>query len=211
MLHKETVSPSTLELLKKLMEDEQLKGFVLVGGTSLSLQLGHRISVDLDLFTDVSFDESELSAYLMKHYDFEMDFIARSTLKGEVHEVQIDCISHTYPWLSPFVEEESIRLAAPVDIAAMKLNAVAGNGTRIKDFIDLAYLSSLLSLDEMLKAYECKYKSNPIMPLKAITYWNDINFDEPIKMTKSPVFKWKKIEKRLLDMQKYPHKRFEMI
>ena len=49
MLHKETVSPSTLELLTTLMKDSRLKHFVLVGGTSLSLQLGHRISVDLDL------------------------------------------------------------------------------------------------------------------------------------------------------------------
>ena len=50
-------------------------------------------------------------------------------------------------------------MASPVDIAAMKLNAIAGNGTRIKDFIDLAYLSTLLSLGEMLEAYEHKYKS----------------------------------------------------
>ena len=67
MLHKETVSPSTLELLTTLMKDCRLKHFVLVGGTSLSLQLGHRISVDLDLFSDLSFDESELSSYFQKY------------------------------------------------------------------------------------------------------------------------------------------------
>lgn len=90
MLHKETVSPSTLELLTTLMKDCRLKHFVLVGGTSLSLQLGHRISVDLDLFSDLSFDESELSSYLVENYDLEMDFISRSTLKGEIRGVQID-------------------------------------------------------------------------------------------------------------------------
>lgn len=93
MLHKETVSPSTLELLTTLMKDCRLKHFVLVGGTSLSLQLGHRISVDLDLFSDLSFDESELSSYLVENYDLELDFISRSTLKGEIRGVQIDCIS----------------------------------------------------------------------------------------------------------------------
>lgn len=210
MLHKETVSPSTLELLTTLMKDCRLKHFVLVGGTSLSLQLGHRISVDLDLFSDLSFDESELSFYLVENYDLELDFISRSTLKGEIRGVQIDCISHQYPWLSPCVEEDVIRLASPVDIAAMKLNAIAGNGTRIKDFIDLAYLSTLLSLGEMLEAYEHKYKANVIMPLKALTYWEDINFDEPIRMLGSAPFKWKKIEKRLLQMQKYPQKRFDL-
>jgi len=45
MLHKETVGNATLELLKKLMADERLKDFVLVGGTALSLQMGHRISI----------------------------------------------------------------------------------------------------------------------------------------------------------------------
>lgn len=92
----------------------------------------------------------------------------------------------------------------------MKLNAIAGNGTRIKDFIDLAYLSTLLSLGEMLEAYEHKYKANVIMPLKALTYWEDINFDEPIRMLGSAPFKWKKIEKRLLQMQNYPQKRFDL-
>ena len=198
MLHKETVSPSTLELLTTLMKDCRLKHFVLVGGTSLSLQLGHRISVDLDLFSDLSFDESELSSYLVENYDLELDFISRSTLKGEIRGVQIDCISHQYPWLSPCVEEDVIRLASPVDIA------------RIKDFIDLAYLSTLLSLGEMLEAYEHKYKANVIMPLKALTYWEDINFDEPIRMLGSAPFEWKKIEKRLLQMQKYPQKRFDL-
>ena len=48
------------------------------------------------------------------------------------------------------------------------------------------------------------------MPLKALTYWEDINFDEPIRMLGSAPFKWKKIEKRLLQMQKYPQKRFDL-
>lgn len=54
MLYTETVSPSTLELLKLLMRNTALQPFVLVGGTSLALQLGHRVSIDLDLFTDTA-------------------------------------------------------------------------------------------------------------------------------------------------------------
>ena len=110
-----------------------------------------------------------------------------------------------------YIEEEGIRLASPLDIAAMKLNAIAGNGTRIKDFIDIAYLSTLFSLKEMLDAYERKYKASIIMPLKALKFWDDINFDEPIKMLHSSSFKWKKIEKRLLEMQRFPNKRFTTI
>lgn len=51
-LHKDTVSPNLLNILEKLMVSEALKDFCLVGGTALSLQRGHRRSIDIDLFTD---------------------------------------------------------------------------------------------------------------------------------------------------------------
>ncbi len=205
MLHTETVSAATLELLTQLMQDNNLKDFILVGGTSLSLQLGHRISIDLDLFSVSAFNEVELSSYLTTQYGLELDFISHCTVKGEIQGVQIDCIAHQYPWIKQYTEEGKVRLASINDISAMKLNAIAGNGTRIKDFIDIAYLSSLLSFADMLHAYEQKYKANAIIPLKAITFWDDINFSEPIKMLDAKVFQWKKIEKRLLQMQQHPN------
>lgn len=207
MLYKETVSAATLELLVRLMADKKLNQFVLVGGTSLSLQIGHRISVDLDLFANAPFNENELSAYLISDYEMELDFLARNTIKGEINGIQIDCITHEYPWVQEFAVEENIRFAGLHDIAAMKLNAISGNGTRIKDFIDIAFLSSYMSFLEMLEAYKTKYKSNLLIPVKSITFFDDINFDEPIKMFHSR-FEWKKIAKRLLEMQKYPDKRF---
>ena len=136
MLHKETVDASTLELLKQLMADKRLEGFVLVGGTALSLQMGHRVSVDLDLFVNRDFEAEELREYLERTYHLQTDYLAFATVKGEIDGVQVDCIAHSYPWIGPFVEEDGIRLASMEDICAMKLNAIAGNGTRIKDFID---------------------------------------------------------------------------
>jgi predicted nucleotidyltransferase component of viral defense system len=56
MLRTETVEDYTLELLKKLQSERFLDNFVLVGGTALSLQIGHRKSVDLDFFTVVDFE-----------------------------------------------------------------------------------------------------------------------------------------------------------
>ena len=63
MLQTQTIAPATLQLLKRFMQDSELRSFRLVGGTSLALQLGHRISVDLDLFTDAAFDEQLLREY----------------------------------------------------------------------------------------------------------------------------------------------------
>jgi hypothetical protein len=191
------------------MNDHSLKEFVLVGGTALALQLGHRISVDIDLFSSLPFDSVYLGDYLRLNYNFELDFIADNTLKGEMDGVQLDLITHQYPWLQKQHIFENIRLASFIDIAAMKLNAISGNGSRVKDFIDIAFLSSEISLNQMLLAYEQKYRSNPIMPLKGLLYYDDINFNEPIKMTGNNSFKWKEIEKRLKLMHKNPDKIFE--
>lgn len=211
MLHKETIDTSTLELLKRLMTDKRLEDFVLVGGTALSLQIGHRISVDLDLFVNHDFEAEEMREYLERTYHLETDYMALATVKGEINGIQLDCIAHVYPWIRPFVEEEGIRLASIEDICAMKLNAIAGNGTRIKDFVDVAYLSSMFSLRQMLSFYEEKYHANPLMPLKGIVFFDDINKAAPVKMTDGKPLDWKKIEKRLLAMEKSPNKVFESL
>jgi len=211
MLFKETVDAPTLELLIRLMRDNALDQFVLVGGTAIALYLGHRVSIDLDLFTVENFDENELTEHLRGNYTFELDSLARNTLKGEIDGVQLDCISHKYDWLDPIGKTDGIRIAGLMDLAAMKLNAVSGNGTRIKDFIDVAYLSQKLSLNQMLRAYELKYNSNPLIPLKALNWFADINFNEPIRLIKKSKLNWDEIEKRLYSMNKQPNKIFQQI
>ena len=208
MLYKETVGSSTLELLISLMNDEWLADFVLVGGTAIALQVGHRISIDIDLFSNRPFDENNLADYLRNQYQFQLDFLSTNTIKGEKNGIQIDCIAHQYPWIEPFVKDGNIRIAGLSDLAAMKLNAISGNGTRIKDFIDIAFLSQELSLNHMLKGYQEKYDSNPIIALKALTWFEDINFDEPIKMASGNPFNWKLVERRLKVMCNFPGKVF---
>jgi hypothetical protein len=211
MLRKETVSRGTLELLTTLMEDVQLREFFLVGGTALSLQIGHRISIDLDFFSINSFDENIFLAYLEIQYNFQLDFQSKNTLKGQINNIKVDFISHGYPLVSSLVLDEGVRMAGPKDIAAMKLNAISGNGTRLKDFIDIAYLSSSLTLNQMVDAYVQKYSSrNPVMVIKALDYYNDIDFNEPIEMT-GERYSWKKIKQRLQQMIRTPHKIFSNI
>lgn len=208
MLQTQTLSPATFQLLKQLMHDDQLQQFRLVGGTALALQLGHRISVDLDLFSQIPFDEQQLHEYLEQTYQLQTDYMARNTLKGEIGGVQIDCITHNYPWLTKPIEEDGIRLAGLEDICAMKLNAIAGNGTRIKDFIDVAELSAYYSLNQMLDFYERKYNANTLMPLKAIIFFDDINLSEPVRLTNGKRLNWKKYATRLLRMEEQPDRIF---
>lgn len=208
MLQKQTVDAATLELLNELMADEQLNNFLLVGGTALALQIGHRKSIDLDLFTIDSFNENEVSEYLESSRKFKTDFISKNTAKGEISGIKVDLIKHGYPLVNPPLIVEGIRMASIEDIAAMKLNAIIGNGTRLKDFVDIAYCSYRICLNQMLAAYDKKYKvRNPVMAIKALSYFEDINHKEPINLLNENL-KWPLVEERLKNMIKYPLQTF---
>jgi hypothetical protein len=179
-----------------------------VGGTSLALRLGHRKSVDLDLFSKEDFDLQEVKELLVNKYNLKVGYKKGKTLKGFIGKVMVDLIRYDYPHIQPIVTEEGIRLESLPDIVAMKLSSICDNGSRIKDFIDIAYLSNLYSFEEMLQFYTQKFpSSNPIVPTKSLVYFDDINYDESVIMMHE-VFDWKVIAKRLNEMTAYPEKQF---
>ena len=211
MLRKETVTAGTLELLKDLMQDEFLADFFLVGGTALSLQIGHRISIDIDLFSQNSFDERKMLGYLETQKGMRLDYLSKNTINGQIAETKVDLITHAYPLVKELKLLDGIRLASLEDIAAMKLNAIVGNGTRLKDFIDIAFISGYLPLKKMIDAYEDKYASrNPFLTIKALSYHHDINFKEPIHMVNG-TYVWKFVKERLTEMEKFPERIFEAL
>ncbi|NDV94282.1 hypothetical protein D0T84_05025 [Dysgonomonas sp. 521] len=208
MLHTQTVEAGTYALLKSIMDDSTFNGFALAGGTALSLLIGHRKSIDLDLFTTGEFNPVQLEQYLQKNYAFKGDFLEGYSLKGEVNGIKLDFIRHDYPDVEPRIQEDGIRLYGLKDIAAMKLSAIGDNGTRLKDFIDVAYLSGYLSLKEMLTAFETKYpQTNPYRALKGLNYYDDIRFSERIDLLGKD-FRWEDIAARLTDMTREENKHF---
>lgn len=209
MLHPETVAESTLELLKKLQAEKVMHDFSLARGTSLALYLGHRTSIDLDLFTSVPFDTIKLEKFLQEHYGFRTDFMEKNTLKGTINGIKVDCITYPYKNIKDIYKIDGIRLYSMEDISAMKLSAIADDGSRLKDFVDIAFLSSYFSLYSMLQFYAQKYpESNVIRPLKAITYFDDIDFEEDVIILQYK-YNWKLIERRLLNMMKNQNKVFK--
>ena len=121
MLHKETVDQSTLELLTGLQQKEYLKGFHLVGGTALALMIGHRKSVDLDLFSNFSFDTVQILENLSSDFSYTLFFSANNTLKGSINQVQVDILAHRFPLINEPLMSENISTLSIEDIAAMKL------------------------------------------------------------------------------------------
>lgn len=200
MFYTQTVAPRTLELLKKLEAEPQLASFSLAGDTALALYLGHRKSVDLYLFSPQSFDAKKLETLLADKYGFRTDFMEADTLKGTIDGVKIDCIAHRYTYLRPPYEEAGIRLYDMEDIIAMKLSAIADDGSRLKDFVDITCLSTRHTFYDMLKCYERKFpEANVIRPFKAVTYFDDIDFEEDVVMLNFE-YDWDSIAERLKTM-----------
>lgn len=181
MLFKETVTPKTIDIIQQLFNVDELRDFELVGGTGLSLQIGHRISVDIDLFCKNDFDNKQLKECLLEKFQghqLSFDYEAKNTLIGSIDEIKIDFIRHSYPTIKESKTVQGIRLCSLEDISAMKLSAITDNGTRIKDFVDLYYLLPYFRLADIINFYEQKYKSeNSFHALKSITYFNDLDIE----------------------------------
>ncbi len=192
MLHdnRDIISPKTLQLLRRIQKDHLLRDFFLVGGTALALQIGHRFSVDLDFFTTQPFDTQDLSEYLANSYDFQLNSVQKNTILGLIDGVKTDFITHSYPLANPLIQEQGLKMASKEDIGAMKLNAIAHSGQRLKDFVDVYFLLEIIPLNTLLEAYSVKYSnSNPLIPLKALIYFEDIDAeaDPPIMVRKMDV------------------------
>lgn len=179
MLQKAAVESRTLEVLMKLQSEPFLTGFHLAGGTGLALHIGHRISVDLDLFTLEDFNCESLIEQIKTSYDFQVDYIDKNTVSGSIEGIKVDFLTHHYNILRPVTEEDGIRIYSMPDIAAMKINAISSNGTRSKDFVDLYYLFRYFSIPDLLGFYEQKYKQqDSFHAFKSLTYFEEVDLTD---------------------------------
>ena len=203
MLHKEAVEPSTLELLIELQGKDYLKDFHLVGDTALALKMGHRKSVDLDLFSNFDFDAGYILENLTVDFQFKLFFSSNNTLKGRIGPAEVDIIAHRYPLIRRPVELENITMLSVEDIAAMKLNAIAVSGQRSKDFIDVYYLLEKFSMKEMISFYKEKYSQhNEVNILKSITWFEDVDLADWPVLLEAPSLKWDSVKKRIVESTK---------
>ena len=167
LLHWNTVTPLLQSGLRKLMAEPLFDQFQLVGGTSLSLQIGHRMSIDIDLFTDApygSIDFQKIDDFLRQTYSYvspaklpEIVGMGILYIVGDTknESFKLD-IFYNEPFIFPTVNEEGIRLASKEEIAAMKIDVVQRGG-RKKDFWDLHALLDNYTIAEMIEMHEKRY------------------------------------------------------
>ena len=188
MLHKEIhiITAETFSLIQQLQSFPELKNFHLVGGTALALQLGHRNSLDIDLFSKSDFEYATLMDFLKKSFPFRETFTRKNTVIGFINNIKVDFITHPYHYINPPIAEEDITFLSKEDISAMKLNAIINSGQRLKDFVDVYFLLEYFSIADMLRFFEIKYpNTNPLIALKAVSYFGDIDETvDPPKLSK---------------------------
>jgi len=147
------------------------------------LQIGHRVSIDLDLFGRADAELEELTEEFSSFASSVSPISASKMMRFLIVDgIKIDIVNYNYPWIDEPVIEDGIRLAGIRDIAAMKLSAITNRGTK-KDFIDYYFLLQSYSLDELISFYRQKYSDAQLFTsIKSLTYFEDAETDPMPKM-----------------------------
>lgn len=164
-----TVTPLLKSALTKMMDSDPIEQFRLVGGTSLSLQLGHRTSVDIDLFTDAAYDSIDFNGidnFLRENFAYVSEPLPGvigmgvSYLIGdnESESIKLD-LYYTEPFFQPALLYAPYRLATIEEIIAMKIDLVQ-RVARKKDFWDLHELLEQYSPSQMIELHSMRYPYN---------------------------------------------------
>ena len=184
MLHLSTVDADLYKLVQKIFQTAIIKNnFALAGGTSLALQIGHRKSIDLDIFSPNEFDVKELEIILSTSSDYVFNYRANNTrmLFGNINNIKCDFVNEPAPLLDSFIVIDGVNYFSVKDIAAMKLHAICGRGKK-KDFFDIYALLQLYSREKLIEWFTQKYDETQLIFLwRSILYFEDAENDPDLE------------------------------
>ena len=199
-LHWEAVPSEARRAMTFLAQQPFIWRFYLASGTALALQLGHRISYDLDFFS--AEDKLELGTRTQiasaLHQSGEAQISASEDIMifAKLMGVDISFMYQHHPLIEPVAEVEDIQLASIVDIGLMKLAAINARGTR-RDFIDLYCMREHAPLEKLLAFAPQKYYDRPdftVITARALQYFDDAESD-PRSVTLLKRVRWSDVKK----------------
>jgi len=148
----------------------------------LALQIGHRKSIDIDLFGLLNVDFDVLTDELKSIGDLVVLGNSKNIHTYLIDEIKVDIVHYEYPWLKNKIVIDEIHLASIEDIAAMKLNAIIGRGSK-KDFIDLYYILQQFDLAQLMSFYGQKFRDgSSFLVLKSLVYFEDADLEAMPRM-----------------------------
>jgi hypothetical protein len=177
MLQEGCVSKGLLALLRKLQGEAAFRDYFLVGGTALALQIGHRKSDDIDLFTQKELRIPEIAKYLKQYHSGKYQLLNSQNMIYQVmiDEIKVDFVHHPFELVEPAFHDSQITYLGKKDIAAMKLHAIETGGNRAKDFVDIFFLLKEMPLEKMFEYYQKKYSTDNIFNAKrSLTFFDDV-------------------------------------
>ena len=179
-MHSKCLLPQAHKLLTTLKNITNKYNFVLAGGTAFALQIGHRISVDLDFFSEKQFSTDALYRELQKAgLKAIVQQETEGTLTAMVNEVKVSLLHYPYPFLDKRLLWKGIEIAGIIDIAAMKVMAITQRGAK-RDFVDLYFILKDIPFrkiaENMIQRYGAD-RLNPVNIGKALAYFSDADID----------------------------------
>jgi hypothetical protein len=199
-----TITADMRIILNEFTHSEIGAKFYLAGGTALSLQLGHRLSVDLDFFSPTE-DIPSIRPVLEKNLAILHPTLADSAWGNLVYlikEVRVGFYGYGYGLVSPLIKNPEVSLASMEDIALMKLDALLTRGAR-KDFYDLYFICQKIPLRQILNLAPQKYPSIrdfEAQSVKRLTYFE--NAEQDIDPTLLQPARWELVKKYFIDQAK---------
>lgn len=175
-MHQEALIPEAKDIFAKL---KNFRNFYLVGGTALALQIGHRISVDFDLFSDKKIPEDLLNDIEKIFSDYQIDILVNNPYELTIflNKIKTTFFRYPFPVILGFIDFQKVKIVKILEIAAMKAHALGRRAT-YKDYIDLYFILSEkhCSLEEIIKTAQEKYgdKFDPRLFLEQLIYLEDV-------------------------------------
>ena len=185
-------------VVRKLEPFHAEGAWILAGGTGLALQLGHRVSLDLDFFSEAAFDGDLLRSHLGRLGSLEIQAQDTDTLHTRFDAIRLSYLRTEAPFLFPTIDYRGLRVADARDIAAMKIIAIGGGGSR-KDFVDLhAYLLAGGDFPGLLEIVRRRYVTtafNEVHLLRSLVFFEDAEKEPMPRMLRSTT--WNDVKSRL--------------
>jgi len=188
MLHTETLTEEAKKLFPKLSVFKE--EFYLAGGTALALQMGHRVSIDFDLFSPEPIKKTLLAQVETAYEGIPMELLVNNSreLTLLIQGVKHTFLHYPFPIMLPFAEDNPLPFLSAKEILATKAYTIGRRGA-FKDYIDLfvGISSNISSLQEIITLAREKYGDafNDRLFLEQTVYLDDVTEDAVIMLNLS--------------------------
>ncbi len=187
-MHKEILNPNQIELLPLVKQFK--REFYLAGGTAIALHIGHRRSIDFDLFKFSAIrHRSIINKIESYNYQYQVTRRVTEQLNVVVHDVKFTFYQYPFEVEAAIIFDDAVRIPRLLDLASMKAYAL-GRRSKWKDYIDLFFLlRDYFSIKEI--AENATFLFGQLFSEKLfraqLSYFDDIDYSEPVDFVNTAV------------------------